>query len=275
MPRVTKHVSMTKDAKNRGHYHCVHARGIRPRVRFVHNDGRTLPLQRGYELCNPETMNPHTIYRCLSLLVVLSTACGSYRSSEEPTDAGRRESDGQTLDASPPLPKTASVQFTYRDMAYPKPCSLLPWSYAIDSALLPQVPWPGMPDAGALDAGNMRALLINDGQLPVAYHARRSWSSGSRYVPGVAKDGSSEEKVGTIFPGETADITAVFGGGVFVLIGSTRPFREGAEVEPLAGEGSIDWPKRDFYGSKTDRLYVATLGVTLPPPSCLAPFSVF
>jgi hypothetical protein len=226
--------------------------------------------------------------------LVAGAACVTYPATD-PADGGAAvveadasrppKSDGggqdaANLDAST-LPPTASLQFLFEGRAYPRPCPLLPWSYHIfadygpDGGLRKPEAGPFLLDAGSEDASAVRALLINTGKLPIAYHARRSWITGSRYVPGVPRDGSAEELVGMIAPGGVANISDVFAGGVFALVGSVRPFRDGADVDPRAGEGTIPWPKGDFYGYKADTLHVATLAITNPPPQCSAPFGVF
>jgi hypothetical protein len=65
-------------------------------------------------------------------------------------------------------------------------------------------------------------VLVNTGQVAVAYYATNSWGGG--YVPGVTT-GATPETAGVMNPGDSVDITAEFAGGMTALVGAFTPAR--------------------------------------------------
>jgi len=89
-------------------------------------------------------------------------------------------------------------------------------------------------------SGVTSAVLVNTGQLPMAYIAASLWN-GTGYVPGVLT-GDPSQLVGVLNAGAQVDITSVYNGGIVAVLGSADPFSSPAAAKYESDEGTIPWP---------------------------------
>jgi hypothetical protein len=105
--------------------------------------------------------------------------------------------------------------------------------------------------------------LQNPGKYPVAFIARRAWV-GSRYVPNEATDGTYGEIVGIIpAAGGSVDVSSAYGGGIFGVVVSVRPFDAAFETAPDPYEGRVVYAQAMLAGEPTNNeLFAAELTAT-------------
>ena len=89
----------------------------------------------------------------------------------------------------------------------------------------------------ALNQDPTTVRLQNTGTTPIAYIARKSWTLGVKYEPGVAT-GDADELTGVLDAGATVDITTAYAGGITALLGSAGAFSTSGAMD----EGTIAWP---------------------------------
>lgn len=87
--------------------------------------------------------------------------------------------------------------------------------------------------------GITSVVLVNTGQVPMAYIAAALWS-GQGYVPGVLT-GDPYQLAGVLDPGGQVDITSVYNGGTVAALGSSEPFSF-LDANYAGDEGTIPWP---------------------------------
>jgi hypothetical protein len=104
------------------------------------------------------------------------------------------------------------------------------------------------------------ALLINTGQVALAYTAESTWTvgNGAGYPPGVAF-GDPDELSGVLDPGDSVDIAPVFLGGLTAVLGSSEPFSNMGHY--VSDEGTIPWPADVAGSGGATQMYVAEINV--------------
>ena len=164
---------------------------------------------------------------------------------------GATDADVQQDAARPP---TASFVLECNGKPLPRrTCANKRWEY--DDCPAPQI-------------GTRSVVLRNDGQWPVGYIARRSWSTTSRYVPGYPKDGQSGELSGFVQPGGTEDLSSAYAGGTIALFGAGAPFDPASVTSPKDDEGTIPWDGGSYGGVPTTTVNVAEISVPSPYGPC-------
>ena len=120
--------------------------------------------------------------------------------------------------------------------------------YAVCNAMYP--PCPGI----------FSALIINTGQVPLAYTAEPQWqvSGGGGYPPGV-QFGEMPELSGVLNPGERIDITPAWLGGITAVLGASEPFSDMSHY--VSDEGTIPWPAGVAGGNGATTMYVAEINL--------------
>ncbi len=167
----------------------------------------------------------------------LLASCAVLAGIDGPTASGRAADDGGSegldarpdvhavVDASPILPTTASITVRCNGIALLQhACPDKRWEYDFT------------PCAGS---NPKKVVLENSGTFPIAYIARRYWTAGVAYVPNQPADGLVGEVVGLIGASEKADISAAYNGGIFVLVGSVRPFDAASLTARQRDEGKV------------------------------------
>ncbi len=106
--------------------------------------------------------------------------------------------------------------------------------------------------------GVTSVVIVNTGQVAVAYYATNLWGGG--YVPGVLT-GATPETAGVMNPGDSVDITAEFSGGITALVGSAEPFSAPDAGRFAFDEGTIPWPAGVAGSGGAATMYVAEIEV--------------
>jgi hypothetical protein len=123
---------------------------------------------------------------------------------------------------------------------HPLACPSANWEFD-PNAVMP-------PDEGGIEylcgapetcPGVNSVVIVNTGQLSMAYVAQSTWSLPGHYEPGVPT-GEPNQLVGVLNPGGSLDITSVFVGGITALLGSADPFS--LPGKDVVDEGTIPWP---------------------------------
>lgn len=167
----------------------------------------------------------------------------------DPGDARPSVDAAVAVDASPVLPTTASITVRCGGTALSQhACSDKRWEYDFT------------PCAGQ---NPKKVVLENSGIFPIAFVERGYWIAGVAYVPNQPTDGSSGEMVGVIGSSEKADISAAYNGGIFVLVGSVRPFDAASVTARQRDEGKVACNAAMLGSFPTnDELFVAELTAT-------------
>lgn len=194
-----------------------------------------------------------------------SSGSGSGSSGSEPDDAsgsdatvgptdgasGSSSGGGNLLDAAfdvtPPPTGQAGFAFVVNGVVLtPLSCPAYDWEFPAPAAL-PQSE-SGAPNPAAVCEdpyppcpGISSALIVNTGQVPLAYTAETTWDvSGSNgYPPGV-QFGDAMELSGVLNPGERVDISSIWLGGITAVVGASEPFSNMSHY--VSDEGTIPWP---------------------------------
>lgn len=133
--------------------------------------------------------------------------------------------------------------------------------------------FPALPAFGGQSSCNLQtppcpgitsALLVNTGQVPLAYTAKALWND-TGYPPGV-QFGEQYELSGVLSPADRVDITSVFLGGIVAVLGSSEPFSDGSHY--VSDEGTIGWPAGVAGSDGATQMYVAQINFET---SCLNP----
>jgi hypothetical protein len=103
------------------------------------------------------------------------------------------------------------------------------------------------------------ALLINTGEVPIAYLAAAYWSLPSSYRPGVLT-GNPEQVAGVLPPGGQVDITSVYSGGITALLGSSDPFSF-SDSAYASDEGTVPWPGGVSGSNGSTQMWIAEIEV--------------
>jgi len=105
--------------------------------------------------------------------------------------------------------------------------------------------------------GISSALIINTGQVPLAYTAEPQWSSGGGgYPPGV-QFGDPMELSGVLSPGQRIDISSVWLGNITAVLGASEPFSNMSHY--VSDEGTIPWPTGVAGSNGATTMYVAEI----------------
>lgn len=176
------------------------------------------------------------------VIAIFGVACGGETDQTKNGDAGSDSSnDAAANDASSNDTSTdtqlAKFAFVVGGVAIPPMvCPSLNWEYAPTSAASVQIQ--------------------NVGAVPIAYVARRSWTLGTHFVPGVST-GAPNELAGVLAPGAEVDITSVFAGGITALLGSAEAFSDGTKT--VFDEGTISWPASVTNPTSATTMHVAQI----------------
>lgn len=111
-------------------------------------------------------------------------------------------------------------------------------------------------------AGTTRKVeLENPGAYPIAFIARRAWTTGVKYVPNEIADGAYGEMIGVLMPnGGTVDVSNAYGGGIFAVVGSVHPFDAASLTAPDPYEGKVAYEAAMLGGLPTNgELFAAEL----------------
>ena len=139
-----------------------------------------------------------------------------------------------------------------------------------------EFPWPvgeGSVSPFPPAPGITSAVIVNTGNVAMAYVAQSGWNVGTHYVPGVAMGTSS--LAGVLQPGAQVDITSVYVSGTVALVGSALPFSE-PDASYAGDEGTIPWPSGVTGSDGATTMYIAELEVPSSPPStCVAAFQAW
>lgn len=201
-------------------------------------------------------------HAALVLAVGLLASCAALAGIDGPTstDAADGGTDASSVDsvrppvgdaavdASPALPTTASFTVRCNGTALMQhACADKRWEYDFT------------PCAGQ----NPKTVeLENTGVLPIAYIARMYWTAGG-FVPNEPMGAPGGELVGVIGSTETANISSAYNGGIFVLVGSVRPFDAASVTARRRDEGKVAC-KASMLGTypTNNELFVAELTAT-------------
>lgn len=104
--------------------------------------------------------------------------------------------------------------------------------------------------------GTFSALLINTGQVPLAYTAQQMWTGS--YPPGV-DFGEPNELTGVLGPGARVDIASVMSGGLVAIVGASEPFSNMGHY--VSDEGTIPWPAGVAGSGGSTTMYVAEINL--------------
>jgi hypothetical protein len=177
-------------------------------------------------------------------------------------DAGNGGEAGQVYDASTTIvaapPGLAGFAFIINGVVQsPMACPSDNWEFAPPPTSPGQdaAPYPGL-CAYSPPCPGLTVILVNTGQVPMAYIARTDWS-GPGYRPGVAT-GEPNELVGVLSPGGRANITSVYVGGIVAELGSANPFSSGKYV---SDEGTVPWPAGVSGSGGAAQMWVAQIDV--------------
>ncbi len=143
----------------------------------------------------------------------------------------------------------------------PLSCAHTNWQFA------PQVPVPagstacvgGPPQADAAPycTGVASAVIVDTGDVPLAYTAETIWDGArSEYPPGV-DFGDPGELSGVLQPGGQVDVSSIYAGGVVAVLGSSMPFSAPSASRFVSDEGMIAWPP-GVQGSEGSSVMYAT-----------------
>jgi hypothetical protein len=99
-------------------------------------------------------------------------------------------------------------------------------------------------------------LIINTGQVPLAYTAQAQWNG--TYPPGV-QFGNAMELSGVLNPGERIDISPVWLGDITAVLGASEPFSNMSHY--VTDEGTIPWPAGVTGSNGATTMYVAEMNL--------------
>jgi hypothetical protein len=193
----------------------------------------------------------------------LGDGSSSFDAPTTVSDGATGSFDATVPDASSPLDATFDVT--------PPPTGQAGFALIVNGAV--QIPmscpadnweFPPLPAFGGQTSCNVQAppcsgitsaLLVNTGQVPLAYTAKALWSN-TGYPPGV-QFGEQYELSGVVNPADEVDITSVFLGGIVAVLGSSEPFSDGSHY--VSDEGTIAWPAGVAGSGGATQMYVAEI----------------
>jgi len=171
------------------------------------------------------------------------------------TGGSSSTSSGSPVDASGGGPETGTTLLDASFDVTPPPAGLAGFAFVVNGAVqtpmnCPAEDWEFPLPQGQTDiyCGGARmppcpgvnsALIVNTGDVPLAYTAQPLWN-GDGYAPGV-DFGDTGELAGVLSPGGQVDITAAYLGGIIAVLGSAAPFSNDPN-KYVADEGTIPWP---------------------------------
>jgi len=106
--------------------------------------------------------------------------------------------------------------------------------------------------------GTVSALIVNTGQVPLAYTAQAVWSLPASYPPGV-NFGEPGELVGVLSPGARVDVASVLAGGIVAVVGASEPFSNMGHY--VSDEGMLPWPAGVAGSGGSMTMYVAEINL--------------
>jgi hypothetical protein len=163
------------------------------------------------------------------------------------------------VDASPPPAGLAGFAFVVDGVLQtPLTCPSENWEFNVVDA---QGNHPCDPNgvcavSDGAPGGFSSVVIVNTGQVPIAYTARGEWSIP--YPPGVPT-GEPNVLVGVIAPQGQLDITSVFEGGVTAILGSSEPFSAPDAGKYVGDEGTIPWPGGVAGSEGSSQMWVAQI----------------
>ena len=118
----------------------------------------------------------------------------------------------------------------------------------------------GPAGCGAPCPGVTSVVIVNTGQVPMAYIAAVEWNAMG-YVPGVLT-GEPDQIAGVLDPGGQVDITSVYDGGIVTaVLGSADPFSSPDAGKYASDEGTIPWPAGVAGSGGATQMHVAEIEV--------------
>lgn len=149
-----------------------------------------------------------------------------------------------TFDVTPPPTGQAGFAFVVNGAVLtPMSCPAYNWEFPAPASFYqgieagPPPPYAVCGQQTPPCPGTTSALIINTGQVPLAYTAEPMWSG--TYPPGV-QFGDPMELSGVLNPGDRVDIAPVWIGGITAVLGASEPFSDMSHY--VSDEGTIPWP---------------------------------
>jgi hypothetical protein len=198
-----------------------------------------------------------------------SGAGSSDASVSSSPDAGASSSTDASASRSMDAGASSSMDAGVSDSG--SPSSLAPFEFVVDGVVQTPMACPYdhwefrsacVDDASAPNTvcGDS-TMLVNTGDVPLAYLAQALWTFAVHYEPGVAS--APSQLVGVLAPGAQVDLSSVYAGGIVALVGRRRPFSDATAED----EGAIAWPPGVESGGATE-MYVAEITVPSWSPGC-------